>query len=159
MARTPRRERPSKCCAALSAIDGVGAGVKPGKQGLKGEHRGLIDEDVSVGCSLDLDVATKLLRGEGEKCWDYVICAAQDTHAVEVHPCGGGSVDDMRGKRAWALRFLREHEVEVRRWFWLVPKNAAFSFRRGGHEERQLRLAGIAMPRRVLQKRDLDEPG
>ena len=153
----PKKEATSASRRALEKLP-VGAHVQPGKRAIEAKYRQLIRDEVAVECSLNLDAATEALRRKrGERCWDYVAAVLDHAQpiAIEVHPCHGGSIDEMREKKAWSQRFLDTHSIGITQWFWLVPPNATIGIRRGSSEEKRLLAAGIRMPQRVLEGKDL----
>lgn len=153
--------------AVLRSPEVVRRAMRPGKQAMKGMHRGKVvadDERRFLG-SLDLDEAYRASR-PNEHRWDYGFGFREDdgSHSmiwIEVHPASAGEVDHVLKKLGWLTRWLRTEaarlDVLSRRkrsqpFHWLAT-DAGVNIQRGSPQARRIQAAGLSLPRRQITLR------
>ncbi len=151
--------------AVMATREPVRSALKPGKRGMKGEHRWQVDcaKPERITASFDLDAAYAKAQPQANR-WDYGLgFQEQDGKEtalwIEIHPASPGEVDVVLRKHQWLLNWLKTEARELaslsRRpsggkiFFWLATASGV-NIRRGSFHARRLQNAGFDLPRQKM---------
>lgn len=143
----------------------VRSSFKPGKQGMKGEHRGQVDcTDTKRFCgSFNLDAAYTNAQPKANR-WDYGLGFREEDGKesaiwIEVHPASSGQVEVVLLKYQWLLNWLKTeaHELAAlsrrssggKSFFWIATASGV-NIRPGSLHARRLQSVGFDLPRQKI---------
>ena len=151
--------------ALMAAPEPARSSFKPGKQGMKGEHRWRVDcaNPARFSGSFDLDAAYAVAQPEAHR-WDYGLGFQEqdgmDTAIwIEVHPASTSEVETILLKYQWLLHWLKTEARELaalsrrssggKSFFWLATASGV-NIRPGSLHARRLQNAGFDLPRQKI---------
>lgn len=138
-----------------------------GKRAVAKPYRSTIQtrEGTNIVCSSDLDKHYERAEANNSR-WDYLICF-RSTYSfavwIELHPASGArEVDAVIRKHTWLLGKLRTEDFSElaaltqsviskgeNPYVWIYQGTSRY--KAGGKEARRLALAGLSLPKRLLQ--------
>ncbi|MBI2601904.1 MAG: hypothetical protein HYW48_02510 [Deltaproteobacteria bacterium] len=133
------------------------ASVKRGRNAINRSHNNLLDNDLRILDSLNLDEATRQRYPQDHR-WDYLVSSSnpQILIGIEPHSAISKEVKVVIQKRRNALRFLSDHLRNgqfISKWFWVASGRVGFS--NSGKDARLLHKNGIIFAGRRLTRRHL----